>query len=246
MRKLTFSVVALLLLVVVSPEGVAQQQAKGRPLKVVMFSGSTEYNSKDSLEGFAKWLREDHGCECVVNVVDEKGTLLNGVEGLETADVAVFFTRRVKVSEDQLAKVKRFIASGRGVVGIRTASHGFQTWLEFDPEVLGGSYGNHYKVDTDSKVTIEEKGKGHPVLAGVQAFVTTNKLYKNPKLAEDATLLLKATNAEATEPVAWVREAKEGVRGRVFYTSLGSAKDFEIPAFRRLLTNAVMWAGKKR
>src|SRR5688500_9149223 len=127
MRKLTFTVVALLLLLVVSPEGVAQQQqqAKERPLKVVMFSGSAEYNSKESVEGFAKWLREEHGCECVVNVVDEKGTALNGVEGLETADVAVFFTRRVKVSEDQLARVKRFVASGRGVVGIRTASHGF-------------------------------------------------------------------------------------------------------------------------
>jgi type 1 glutamine amidotransferase len=214
------------------------------PLKVVMFSGSSEYKSNDSLNAFKKILEKDHHCQCTVNIVEEKGTTLTGIEGLETADVAVFFTRRVSLSDDQIEKVKNFIASGTGVVGIRTASHGFQTWLGFDPQVLGGSYNNHWGKDVPADVTLNEKAKSHPILAGVTPFVTNGKLYKNPKLAQDATLLLKAKTPDYSEPVAWARDAKAGMRGRVFYTSLGTPDDFKIPQFQKLITNAVLWAGK--
>ena len=219
--------------------------ADAPPLRVVMFAGSVEYDSKDSLAGLAKLLEQKFHCQCVVNAVEEKGTKLNGIEGLEMADVAIFFTRRVSLSADQLAKVKKFIAPGKGVVGIRTASHGFQTWLEFDPEILGGSYDNHYGKDLPAEVTIDEKGKDHPVLAGVKPFTTTSKLYKNPKLAEDVTLLLRAKTESYSEPVAWVRDAKPGVRGRVFYTSLGAPKDFENAQFQQMIVNAVRWTAAK-
>jgi type 1 glutamine amidotransferase len=42
------------------------------------------------------------------------------------------------------------------------------------------------------------------------------------------------------EPVAWTNKHIGG--GRVFYTSLGHADDFRIPAFRRLLLNGIFWA----
>src|SRR5260221_2729544 len=143
---------AILLAMFVGVSAIAADDAV--PLKVVMFSGSSEYNSNDSLAGFKKLLEEKYHCQCTLNVVEEKGTTLSGVEGLETADVGVFFTRRVALSDDQLARVKKFIAAGKGVVGIRTASHGFQTWLGFDPEILGGSYNNHYPKDEPAEVTI--------------------------------------------------------------------------------------------
>jgi type 1 glutamine amidotransferase len=216
--------------------------ADAPPLRVVMFSGSSEYNSNDSLAGFKKLLEEKYHCQCTLNVVEEKGTKLPGIEGLETADVAIFFTRRVSLSDDQLAKIKAFLKAGKGVVGVRTASHGFQTWLEFDPQVLGGSYNNHYGKDATAVISIDDKAKDHPILAGVKPFSTTGKLYKNPKLAEDATLLLRAKTESYSEPVAWSREAKAGERGRVFYTSLGTPEDFKNEQFLQMLANAVMWA----
>jgi type 1 glutamine amidotransferase len=217
--------------------------ADAPPLRVVMFSGSAEYNSNDSLAGFKKLLEERYHCQCTLNLVEEKGTKLPGIEGLETADVAIFFTRRVNLSDDQLAKVKAYVAAGKGVVGVRTASHGFQTWLEFDPQVLGGSYNNHYGKDAKAEVSINEKAKDHPILAGVKPFSITDKLYKNPKLADDATLLLRAKTESYSEPVAWARDAKAGERGRVFYTSLGTPEDFKNEQFRQMLANAVVWAG---
>ncbi|HSI36398.1 MAG TPA: ThuA domain-containing protein [Tepidisphaeraceae bacterium] len=235
-----------LLLVLVAALGVTSARAAEgkKPLKVAMYSGSKEYDSAGSLAKLKKVLEEQLGATCTLNIVEEKGTSLAGVDDLETADVAVFFTRRVSLAPDQLAKVKKFVESGKGVVGIRTASHGFQTWLEFDAKVLGGSYGNHYKLDAPADVVIEEKGKDHPVMAGVPAFKTVGKMYKNPRLADDVTLLLTAKAKEYSEPVAWAREAVAGERGRVFYTSLGVPGDFDDAAFQKLMMNAVRWTAR--
>jgi len=218
---------------------------EGEKLKVVMFSGSSEYHSNETLAKLKKVLEEKYGCDCVLNVVQDKGTELTGADGLAKADVGVFFTRRIAVSDEDLAKVRAFVKRGGGVVGIRTASHGFHTWLKFVPEVLGGSYNNHYGKDVPAEVTIEGEHRGHPVLAEVKEFKTTGKLYKNPHLAEDVKVLLRAKTAEYGEPVAWVRDAKEGERGRVFYTSLGTPGDFENEEFVKLVGNAVRWVGGK-
>jgi type 1 glutamine amidotransferase len=224
----------------------AAEAPPAKPLNVALFSGSAEYKSDDSLAALKTLLESKLHCTCTLNIVNDKGTQLTGAKSLETADVAVFFTRRVKLADDQLDLVRKFVASGKGVVGIRTASHGFQTWLAFDKEILGGSYGNHYNKDEPADVTVEEKVKDHPVLAGVANFTTTAKLYKNPTLAPDATVLLRARNASGnTEPVAWTRDPQPGKHGRVFYTSLGDPKDFANPTFQRLLLNAVTWTGGK-
>ena len=59
-------------------------------------------------------------------------------------------------------------------------------------------------------------------------------------MAETCTTLLRGRveNTDKIEPVAWVNSA--GNR-RVFYTSLGSPEDFQLPAFRRLLLNGILW-----
>ena len=49
-------------------------------------------------------------------------------------------------------------------------------------------------------MTLDDQGKGHPVLSGMTPFTTTGKLYKNPKIAPDATILLRAKTTEYAEP----------------------------------------------
>jgi type 1 glutamine amidotransferase len=242
MKNLTRSLLALLVL----PLTFAAAAADDAPLKIALYSGSTEYKSNDSLAALKTLLESKYRCTCTLNIVDDKGTQLTGADDLQAADVAVFFTRRVKLAPDQVDRVKRFVASGKGVVGIRTASHGFQTWLAFDPEILGGSYNNHYGKDESADVSLNDAAKSHPVLAGVTPFTTTAKLYKNPRLADDVTLLLRAKNASGnTEPVAWTRDPKPNVHGRVFYTSLGDPNDFANPTFQQLLLHAVVWTANK-
>jgi type 1 glutamine amidotransferase len=231
---------AVLALLAVAPAARAAEPAA--PLKVCLVSASAEYKSHESLAALQKHLEANYAVACTRAFGEDKGRDIPGLEALDTSDVLVLFTRRVMLDEAPLARVKRFCAAGKGVVGIRTASHGIQNWLEIDAELFGGSYKGHYGKDEPAQVVPEGKAKGHAVLAGVRPFGTPGKLYRNPALAADVTLLLTGIAAGKQEPVAWVRERPGG---RVFYTSLGVPEDFANDDFLRLMANAVLWTARR-
>ncbi len=209
-----------------------------KKLKIVLISGSLEYKSDESLVEFQKYLEANHAIECkrAFRKTDDD---IPGLDALKDCDLAIFFTRRLTVDGEQLKLIKDYLKSGKPVIGIRTASHGFQKYLEMDSEIFGGDYKNHFKAGPPCTVKIEEANKAHPILKGVEGFTSPSSLYKNADTAKDITILLRATNPMSTEPVAWTREANNR---KVFYTSLGSPDDFKIPAFRTILVNAIQWA----
>lgn len=209
-----------------------------------MYSGSTEYQSDQTLAGFKTYLEKNYNVRCTLNDVTDWHTL-PGIDQLRACDVVVIFTRRVELPPDQVAQIKKYMESGRGVVGIRTASHAFQTWLEFDHEVLGGDYHNHVKDDKLARLSIPVAAKDHPILLGVQPFTTMGKLYRNPQIASDDVVLVNAQSEDDAEPVAWARTRAEDGGQRVFYTSLGVPADFRNENFRRLIANAVLWTGRR-
>ena len=59
-------------------------------------------------------------------------------------------------------------------------------------------------------------------------------------LAQETKGMQGKMYARGKYPETWAR--MHG-KGRVFYTSLGTQKDFENAEFRQMLGNAVMWAG---
>jgi type 1 glutamine amidotransferase len=215
----------------------------GGPLRVVIVSGSWEYKSEVSMPAFAKHLEERYSAKVTVLQAPKRDDL-PGLEALETCDVALFFSRRLQIKGEQLERVKRYCTAGNPVVAVRTASHGMQNWLEFDKTVLGGNYHGHYSGGPKQTVSIVPEARGHPVLAGVSGFESEYSLYRTSPVAKDATVLMTATTpkAKAPEPSAWVRVHNGG---RVFYTALGGVTDFENPAFRRLVVNALFWAAKR-
>jgi len=219
-----------------------ENRAEPRKLRLVFVSGSFEYKSDTTLTEFKKRIEENYPVEVVIiSAKAEKDTSLPGLApALEKCDLAVFFTRRLQIEGESLDAVKKYVASHKPVVGIRTASHGFQRWLEMDKEVFGGDYRGHYGPGVASIKPVETQ-KNHPVLNGVAAFETNGSLYKNPAVASDVTVLLHGTVGTAREPVAWVRE-KDG--RRVFYTSLGHPDDFRNENFIRLLVNGIAWAAR--
>jgi len=216
--------------------------AGAEPLKVCLVSGSAEYKSDESLTAFKAYVEANFSVACSLVLAKDGGDSLPGIEAIDTTDVALIFTRRLKPPADQLDRVKKYCQAGRPVVGLRTASHAFQPWLEFDKEVLGGNYKNHYGAGPEVKVSIAEKAKGHPILAGVQPFTTKASLYRNTGLAADVELLLTGTSAEHSEPIAWTRVHNGG---RVFYTSLGAPEDFANDDFKRMLVNSLFWVAKR-
>jgi type 1 glutamine amidotransferase len=206
----------------------------------VLISAEQEYRSKETLPAFAKDELEKLGFACT-HLNSDDTTSIPGLAALDDADVLVLYHRRRTLPEDQLAKFKAWFDAGKPVVAVRTASHGFQNWLEFDRVVLGGTYGNHYGKGV-ARIAIDPKAADHPILRGVTpaAFDTTGSLYKSSPLMPTATPLLVGTiPGKPPEPAAWTNTYKGG---RVFYTMLGHPDDFQTPQFRTLLRNAVLWA----
>ncbi len=228
---------------------------KNEPLKMVFVSGSNEYSSNISLEKYKNYLENNYE-NVQIALLKAGGELkfrgeysdLQGLEALDNCDVALFFTRRLTIDGEQLEAVKRYATSGRPIVGIRTASHGFQNWLEFDTLVLGGNYDDHYGDGPPVQIKINSEAKNHPVLKGIDDFSSEYSLYKTSPVASDAEVLISGTipfegpERFKTEPVAWTRTFKGA---RVCYISLGGLSDWDNPAFRQLVTNALFWTANR-
>jgi putative membrane-bound dehydrogenase-like protein len=208
-------------------------------LKVCLVSGSEEYKSDESLSAFQEYVEKNYPIRCS-RVFRKTDSDLPGLENLDQCDVAMFFTRRLKITGEQLERVKKYCSSGKPLVAVRTASHGFQNWLDFDHDVLGGNYRNHYGAGAKTQISIVDKS--HPILTGVLAFESVATLYRNTGLAADTKVLLTGKAAGHTEPVAWTRMNRGG---RIFYTSLGHPEDFKNESFRQMLVNALYWTTKR-
>ena len=210
-------------------------------LKLCMLSGSFEYDSETSLAVFQDYLEKSYPVQAT-QIIYQSEDDDQSLEALEDTDVLLVFTRRLNTTGKELDRFKAYCDDGRPIVGVRTASHAYQNWLDFDKDVLGGDYQGHYGAGLIAHAEINSNTKDHPVLQGISNFDSYGSLYKNPSIATDTTLLLMGKTETHTEPVAWTRSHHGG---RVFYTSLGHQRDFEVEMFLHLLANAVLWAGDR-
>lgn len=219
---------------------VAAGRGAEKPL-IVFVAGEFEYQSKETLPVFARELAKEFAVETRVieRPDDEKAQTISDLDALEKADLVVMMIRRMTLPVEQLAKFRKYVESGRPLVGLRTASHAFQNWKEFDAEVLGGNYQNHHGSKLKTTVSVIEAAKEHPILRGVTPFVSDGSLYKNSPLRPGAKpLMMGKVEGHPAEPIAWTHEYKGA---RVFYTSLGHPNDFKEESFRRLVRNAIEW-----
>ena len=226
---------------------------------VAFVVGEDEYKTEQSLPAFAaKYLGKEFRTSFVFSSESNKHEF-PGLDALDHADILFVSVRRRVLPKAQLERIRKFIESGKPVVGIRTASHAFSlradmppvegsdSWPTFDPDVLGGHYTGHHGEGVAVEVSGAESAAGDSILEGVDLtqLVGKGSLYKSAPLANSARLLLVGKIPEqAPEPIAWTNTNKYG--GRVFYTSLGHPGDFEQEAFNRLLVNALRWAKSGR
>lgn len=221
----------------------ASRIAGAEPLRTCFVSGSFEYDSDTALSSFEEYFEARYDAQVTLLKATD-WDVLPGLEALEECDVALFFTRRLTIGGDALERIRRY-AKTKPLVAVRTASHGFQNYLEFDREVLGGNYQGHFDDGPSVLTTVQPGVRAHPVLKGVEHIRSPYSLYKSGPVAPDATVLMTGRTpfSEGDQPVTWLRE-----RGgqRVFYTSLGGVSDFEGASFRRMVANALFWAAGRK
>ena len=237
--------------------------ASGAPAprpKLVLLLAETEYKTNVTVPAFAKkYLETDFRIVVVTGSMDKVDHRFDRIEELDDADLLFVSVVRRTPPPAQLDVIRRYVASGKPIVGIRTTNHAFLLgpgkgestgtrtpekgnahWPEWDVEVIGGNYNRAHFPVAPSIVTAVDPG--HPILRGVELpFQHPVSLYKVLPLRPGAHVLLRGTiPGRADEPVAWTFTHKGG--GRVFYTSLGVAANFDVPAFNVLLRNGVYWA----
>jgi type 1 glutamine amidotransferase len=223
----------------------ALQLFAANPPTIVFVSGEFEYHSRETFPAFAKQLQQEYNLKTVVleRPADEKMQSIPGLEQLEQADLLVIMIRRMVLPEEQLNRFKKYLDSGKPLIGLRTASHSFENWKEFDAQVLGGNYQNHHGNKFKTSVSIIPEAKENPLLRGVTGFLSDGSLYKNTPLRAGSVPLLRGTiEGQPSEPVAWTHEYRGG---RIFYSSLGHPNDFKNESFVNLVHNAMEWTLNK-
>lgn len=223
-----------------------------RPTLAVL-SAEDEYETEKTLPEFAAVHLGGYRLHFVFGDAADKGSL-PGIQQLANADAMLVSVRRRPLKPEQLKVIEAFVAAGKPVIGIRTASHAFclrdkqpgnglADWPKFDGEVLGGSYTNHYANDAFPSIKCvaspAETGLAQS-LSGL-SYTSKGSLYQvSPLGAGTVPLLVGSIEGKPAEPVAWTNVRAGG--GRAFYTSLGHKSDFEQDHFRLLLANGIHWA----
>lgn len=264
-------------------------EGPGAGKHVVLIAADQEYRSEQSMPMLARLLSRRHGFHCtVLFLVNEDGlcdpTLpirwqkegkgivhrIPGLEHLKTADLMILFSRLVTLSDEQIGHVIDYLDSGKPIIAIRTANHGFlenfpyrkgNRRVRFGDDVLGGAFRSHHgnwHADSTRGIIVEENA-GHPVLTGVKDVWGPSDVYqcwdKGKALGSDCTALLlgqplvgrKPDDASNTKkaalPVAWTKTwtGNKGKTARVFHLTMGSARDFQNEGLRRLTLNAALW-----
>ncbi len=221
--------------------------------RLALVIAEDEYETETTLPRFAAtyWGR-DFAVETFFSSPDDPNSI-PGLEWLDRADLALISVRRRPLPAEQLEVVRRFAASNKPMLGLRTASHAFAlrdatpreglvSWPQFDAEVWGGNYTGHHGSNDLPAIESIPGQKAHPLLQGV-AFSSRNaggSLYQVSPLRPGTSPLLRGSiPGAAAEPVAWTFMRPSG--GRSFYTSLGHPRDFQDPEFIRLLYNSAYW-----
>ncbi len=261
----------------------------GKGKHIVLIAADQEYRSEQSMPMLAKILSMHHGFDCtVLFAVNEKGEVdptmpvypekgkefkphhIPGTEHLASADLVIFFARLLTLPMEERENVVKYIDSGKPIIAIRTANHGFHGALPYKingknvnwgNDVLGGTFMEHhgnYHADSTRGMIVEAQ-KTHPILTGVADIWGPSDVYRTYKkggsLPEGCTALVwgqpllgrqhdDAPNPEKEPlPVAWFKDwqTSHGKSARVFHTTMGSAADLQCADLRHMIINAAYW-----
>ena len=228
--------------------------------------GEQEYRTNETLPKFAEKQLTDFRIRIFQANPEDRNDFPN-IEDIASADVLLISVRRRVLKPKQIKAIRSFEASGKPIIGIRTASHafslrgqappkGYEGWPTFDADVFGGNYTNHHGNKLSSMVSFTENSLIHPITKlfaketsqkltsrpfELKIFKQGGSLYKTSPLAQETEVLLEGkVLGHPTEPVAWTFKRKNG--GKSFYTSLGHIDDFENNEFTTLLSNAIRWS----
>jgi type 1 glutamine amidotransferase len=223
--------------------------AKGnvRVLYVTQSKGFRHQSLPES-EDIMKKLGATNGFDVTITQEAEKHIT---PENLKNLDVIVFYTTgELPLSDGQKKAFLDFIKSGKGFVGIHSATDTFYKWPEYG-EMIGGYFDGHPWSQKDT-VTINNLDPKNPITGHWEkSFSLTEEIYQYKEFNKDKVTVtmsldksktdMNKKGVKATEfPLAWYRNYG---KGRVFYTALGHRPEvWRDQRFQKMIVNALKWA----
>jgi len=175
-------------------------------------------------------------------------------ENLKRYAAVMFYTSgELPMSDAQKSALLSFVRSGRGFLGVHSATDTFYTWPDY-LDLVGGYFNGH---PWHQAVTIEVVDAGDPLVAFLgnslqvedEIYQISDFDYRGSRVLlrlDPSSVDLKKTGVHQRFygwPLAWTRSYGEG---RVFYTALGhEASAWQDGRYQRMLANAILWSGRR-
>jgi hypothetical protein len=172
-------------------------------------------------------------------------------ENLKDYDAVFFFTSGdLPLSDRQKTVLLDFVRSGKGFIGVHSATDTLSRWPEYG-EMLGGSFDGH---PWRQEVVVRVEDRTHPATAHLpESFRITDEIYQFKNWSRDKVrvlLSLDVSSVDLTRPgvkrtdkdfaLAWCRTYG---KGRVFYTAFGDDPAvWQDERFQKLLLGGIRWA----
>jgi uncharacterized protein len=172
-------------------------------------------------------------------------------DSLKRFDAVMFNTTgELPATEAQKEALLAFVRSGKGFVGVHSATDTFYKWPEYG-EMIGGYFDGH---PWHQEVAVVVEDRKHPSTAHLpETFTITDEIYQFKDWSRDGVHVLlrldpgkidwskkgiKRTDKDFA--LAWTRTFG---KGRVFYTALGHREDvWNDERFQQHLLGGLRWA----
>ncbi len=226
-------VVAIITLGSTRPSPAASKDSDAKKVRTLLLAdGSHEWDQKrpffESLVGKAGAFR-------ITETPDLNALLADRLKGY---DLVVVHTTGHELTEAQAHGLRDFVAAGKGLVGIHSASDSFKNSDTYW-RLIGGRFTGH----GHGTFPVEVVDRWHPITTGLpERFEITDEDYQHAYHPE-AEIHVLARKAGDNRNMAWVRHVG---MGRVAYLANGHGKRAMANAtFQKLLLNAMYWAAKR-
>ena len=172
-------------------------------------------------------------------------------ENLGRYAAVMFYTSgELPMSDAQKTALLDFVRSGRGFLGVHSATDTFYTWPDY-LDLIGGYFNGH---PWHQAVTIEVVDPSDPLVAFLgNSLQVEDEIYQISDFDHRGSRVLLRLDPGSVDlgktgvnrrfygwPLAWTRRHGEG---RVFYTALGHEPSvWQDARYQRILTNAILWS----
>jgi uncharacterized protein len=243
MRRILLHVLFTLL----ASGAVLAEQPSARRVLYVTHSAGFKHDVLPLSEKILREVGRAHGFD--VTTTGDASTIT--AKSLDPYSAIVFYTTgELPMSDQQKSAFMAWIRSGRGFVGIHSATDTFYKWAEYG-EMIGGYFDEHpwntrvtMKVEDHDHASTKHLGATWSLADEIYQFKNYSRADKRVLLSLDVSsvdLNVKGVKrADRDFANAWY---KSWGSGRVFYTALGHRPEvWQDPAYQQHLAGGITWA----